>query len=63
MHSCSNTSNALGNGPGFPGITTLEDQFNAAEHGAGAPSIGYHTIFNLNFDPQVTFNPGNWIYD
>jgi hypothetical protein len=59
MHCCSNPSNALGDCPCLPGISVFEDQFNPAEHGAGTPRVGYHTIVHLNLDPQVPFNPGN----
>ena len=45
----------------IPGIPSLEDQLDAAEHLAGAPGIGNLATLNLDFNTKMTLNSGNRI--
>ena len=62
MYRRSNTTDALGESPGIPGIAPLQDDLDAAEHGAAAPRFGHLSAVNLNFKPQVAFDARDGIY-
>ena len=56
MHHGANAANALRPDPCFAGIAALQNEFDPAEHGTGAPGVGNLSAVYLRFDAQMTFN-------
>ncbi len=55
------SADALRPDPGFARIAALQDQLDAAEHGAGAPGVGNLSAVHLRFDAKMAFNASDWI--
>ena len=56
-------AHAADEGPRIARIAAFQDGFDAAYHGAGTEGIRNDSIVYFNFDPQVTFNSGDGIYN
>ena len=56
-------ANALGEGPGIPGIAAFHDQLDSPELRRGGPGFNDPAIIGLHLDAQVAFDPGDGIHD
>ena len=50
-------ADTLGEEPGVARVAALEDELDAAEHGARAPRLGDFAAVHLRLDPQVSLDP------
>jgi hypothetical protein len=55
------TANTLSISLGFPGISTLKDNFKTPEHHTCAMGIFHYAILGGDFYLQVSFDAGYWI--
>ena len=63
MRGGAHAAHATYKGPGVAGVAPFQYGFNAANHGACTEGIRNLTIIHFNFNPQVSFNPGDGIYN
>ena len=57
----SDPAKALGEQPCFPGVAALENYLEATPHLDRWPGIAHRAIINLAVDPNMSFDPGNWV--
>jgi hypothetical protein len=63
VHQRADAADALGKGPGVARVAALQDQFDAAHHGAGTPGAGdLPVIGSFRLDAQVPFDAGDRIH-
>ena len=65
MHQGADAANTLGESPCIARVASLQDQFDAPDHGAGTPGTGnLPVIAAFRLDAQMAFDAGDWInYD
>src|ERR1039458_5246109 len=56
VHGGADAADALRPDPGFARIAPAQDQFDPAEHGAGAPGIRDAASVDLRLDAEAAFN-------
>ena len=64
VHQCAHTANALRKGPGVTRVTSAQDDFDTAHHGAGG--IGVDDLaagICFRLDAQVTLDTGDGVDD
>ncbi len=63
MHQGAHPADALGEGPGVPGVAALQDDLDAADHGAGAVGAADGPLgVGLRLDPEVALDPGDRVH-
>ena len=63
MHQRAHAADALRERPGIARIATLQDDLDAAHHGAGTGGARDHRAVELRLDAQVSLDAGDRVYD